>query len=43
MWTKNYFVETIGNVNEEMIRNYVRGQLTENEKKEGKSRQLGVF
>ena len=43
LWTKSYFVETIGNANEEVIRNYVRGQLTEYEKKETKFRQLDLF
>ncbi len=43
LWTKSYFVETIGNANEEVIRSYVRGQLTESEKKEDKSRQLDLF
>ena len=43
LWTKSYFVETIGNANEEVIRAYVRDQLTEREKKEDKSRQLGLF
>jgi len=28
LWTQSYFVETIGNANEDMIRSYVRGQLT---------------
>ncbi len=43
LWTQSYFVETIGNANEEVIRDYVRGQLAECEKKEGRSRQLGLF
>ena len=43
LWTKSYFVETIGNANEDVIRAYVRDQLTEQEKKEDKSRQLGLF
>jgi len=43
LWTKSYFVETIGNANEEVIRDYVRGQLADYEKKEDKSRQLGLF
>ena len=43
LWTKSYFVVTIGNANEEVIRTYVRDQLTEHEKKEYKSRQLGLF
>ena len=43
LWTQSYFVETIGNANEEVIRAYVRDQLTEHEKKEDKSIQLGLF
>lgn len=43
LWTQSYFVETIGNANEEVIRDYVRSQLTEYEKKEDGSRQLGLF
>ncbi len=43
LWTQSYFVETIGNANEEVIRDYVRGQLTECEKKEDGARQLGLF
>lgn len=43
LWTQSYFVETIGNANEEVIRAYVRNQLTEYEKKEDQSIQLGLF
>lgn len=43
LWTQSYFVETIGNVNEEMIREYVQNQLTEYEKKESKSKQIDLF
>ena len=43
LWTKSYFVETIGNADEEVIRDYVRGQLAEHEKKEPKSRQFDLF
>lgn len=43
LWTQSYFVETIGNANEEVIRAYVQGQLTEYEKKETRSEQLGLF
>jgi putative transposase len=27
LWTQSYFVETIGNINEYVIRAYVQGQL----------------
>ena len=43
LWTQNYYVETIGNANEEVIRAYVRDQLTENEKREARSEQLDLF
>ncbi len=43
LWTQSYFVETIGNANEDVIRAYVRDQLTEYEKKEASSTQLGLF
>ena len=43
LWTQSYFVETIGNANEEVIRAYVRDQLTEYEKREETSIQLGLF
>jgi len=43
LWTQSYFVETIGNANEEVIRAYVRGQLAEHEKKESRPRQLVLF
>ena len=40
LWTQSYFVETIGNANEDVIRAYVRDQLTGYE---DRSRQLGLF
>ncbi|MCH7559740.1 MAG: IS200/IS605 family transposase [Planctomycetes bacterium] len=43
LWTKSYFVETIGNTDEETIREYVQNQLTESEKREAKSEQLNLF
>ena len=43
LWTQSYFVETIGNANEDVIRAYVRDQLVESEKKEEPSIQLGLF
>ena len=43
LWTQSYFVETIGNANEDVIRAYVRDQLVEYEKKEESSIQLGLF
>ncbi len=43
LWTQSYFVETIGNANEETIRKYVQNQLVESDKKETKSKQLNLF
>ena len=43
LWTQSYFVETIGNANEDVIRKYVRGQLTEHKKKESRPNQLDLF
>jgi len=43
LWTQSYFVETIGNANEEVIRKYVRDQLQQMDKLEGKSKQMSLF
>ena len=43
LWTQSYFVETIGNANEEVIRAYVQSQLKEHEKKENIPQQLDLF
>lgn len=43
LWTQSYFVETIGNANEETIRKYVQNQLVEMDKFENKSQQLKMF
>ncbi len=43
LWTQSYFVETIGNADEETIRQYVQGQLTELDQKEINSDQLDLF
>jgi putative transposase len=43
LWTQSYFVETIGNANEEVIRAYVQNQLLEYDKKESRSSQLNLF
>lgn len=40
LWTQSYFVETIGNANEETIRQYVKNQLIEMDRSEKKGRQL---
>ena len=43
LWTQSYFVETIGNANEQVIREYVRNQLEEMTKAEKRFRQLKLF
>jgi putative transposase len=43
LWTQRYFVETIGNANEEVIRAYVQNQLNVMNKQEDSARQLGLF
>ncbi len=43
LWTSSYFVETIGNANEEVIRAYVRNQLKEMDKEELKAKQLRLW
>ena len=43
LWTQSYFVETIGNANEETIRKYVQDQLVELDLKEVNSDQLDLF
>ena len=40
LWTQSYFVETIGNANEEVIRKYVQDQLIVIDKAEQKAKQL---
>ena len=41
-WTKSYFVETVGNANEETIRKYVRNQLRQMDKQEAVQRRLNI-
>ena len=43
LWTQSYFVETIGNASEEVIRKYVQDQLKVMNKGEKSSKQLGLF
>lgn len=43
LWTQSYFVETIGNANEDVIRKYVQDQLKVMNKGEENSKQLGLF
>ena len=39
LWTQSFFVETIGNANEETIRKYVQNQLKEMDKNEKEAKQ----
>ncbi|PVZ70337.1 IS200/IS605 family transposase [Pelagibaculum spongiae] len=43
LWTQSYFVETIGNATEDVIRKYVQEQLVHMDKGEEHSQQLGLF
>lgn len=43
LWTQSFFVETIGNANEEVIRKYVREQLKKMDLQEEKWRQLRLL
>ncbi len=43
LWTQSYFVETIGNATEKVIREYVRNQLKEMDRTEKKYKQLKLF
>ena len=43
LWTQSYFVETIGNANEDSIREYVQNQLAEIDRQEKSARQLGLL
>lgn len=43
LWTQSFFVETIGNTNEEAIRKYVRNQLNQMDVQEARTKQLKVF
>jgi len=43
LWTQSYFVESIGNANEEVIRAYVQDQLKIMNEREDEARQQGLF
>ena len=43
LWTQSYFVETIGNANEEVIRQYVQDQLKAMDQKEKNGNQLDLL
>ncbi|MFK7761182.1 MAG: IS200/IS605 family transposase [Candidatus Midichloriaceae bacterium] len=42
LWTQSYFVESIGNVNEETIRRYIKNQLQQMDKREAVQRRLNI-
>lgn len=42
LWTKSYFVESIGSANEETIRRYVKNQLRQMDKREIVQRRLNI-
>ena len=43
LWTQSFFVETIGNANEKVIRKYVRNQLNKMDASEERSKQLRLI
>ena len=43
LWTQSFFVETIGNANEEVIRKYVRNQLKKMDTCEERVKQLRLI
>ena len=43
LWTQSFFVETIGNANEEVIRKYVRNQLKKMDHSEERAKQLKLI
>jgi len=43
LWTQSYFVETIGNADEETIRKYVQEQLKQMDGIENQVRQMKLF
>ena len=43
LWTQSFFVETIGNLNDKMISQYVRGQLKKMDVQEERGRQLRLL
>lgn len=42
LWTQSFFVETIGNANEEVIRRYVKNQLNKMDEEEQRGLQLKI-
>lgn len=43
LWTQSFFVETVGNANEEVIRKHVQNQLKKMDEEEKLGKQLSLF
>ena len=43
LWTQSFFVETVGNANDKIIREYVQNQLNAMDKMEKAANQLKLF
>lgn len=43
LWTQSFFVETVGNTNDKVIRAYVRNQLKQMDSMEEKGKQFRIF
>jgi putative transposase len=43
LWTQSFFVETVGNFNDEIVREYLRNQLDVMDEVEKESKQLNLF
>ena len=43
LWTQSYFVETVGNTNDKIVRQYVQNQLNQMDKLEKEAKQLNLF
>jgi putative transposase len=43
LWTQSFYVETVGQMTEEALRSYVRGQVRMMDAEEASSRQMGFF
>jgi len=43
LWTQSFFVETVGNTNDEIVRKYVRNQLKQMDAMEQRAQQLKIL
>jgi putative transposase len=43
LWTQSFFVETVGNTNDEVVRKYVRNQLKQMDSMEQRALQLKIL